>query len=200
MPLLKNYPVQYIHEPWTAPEHVQKAARCVVGMDYPKPIIDHEMASKQNQERMRQVYQHLSTYRNTKTPEENEHKTAAGETFVSANKNSNTTLTVQQREEQTQLMPAPEAPSSSQAAHLLQKLSCRQPNTTSIILDLPTGTGSGVELDDQALEIDALTPSINNYQSQVDNASYLKDQPNQAELDDYQTQFLDVTESSGSKN
>ena len=63
LPVLKNYPINYIHEPWKAPEQVQKAARCIVGVDYPKPMIDHEFFAKQNQERMRQVYQTLSTYR-----------------------------------------------------------------------------------------------------------------------------------------
>ena len=63
IPVLKNYPINYIHEPWKAPDQVQKAAKCVVGVDYPKPMIDHELAGRQNQERMRQVYQQLSTYR-----------------------------------------------------------------------------------------------------------------------------------------
>ena len=69
MPALKNYPIQYIHEPWVAPEQVQKAARCVVGIDYPKPMIDHEIAAKQNQECLKQVYQQLSTYLYIKSPE-----------------------------------------------------------------------------------------------------------------------------------
>ena len=41
----------------------------VVLLDYPKPMIDHVTAGKHNQERMKQVYQQLSTYRNIKTPE-----------------------------------------------------------------------------------------------------------------------------------
>ena len=32
-------------------------------------MIDHEMAAKQNQERMKQVYQQLSTYQYVKSPE-----------------------------------------------------------------------------------------------------------------------------------
>ena len=31
LPVLKNYPTRYIHEPWTAPKDVQKSARCIVG-------------------------------------------------------------------------------------------------------------------------------------------------------------------------
>ena len=50
-----------------ASEQVQKAAKCIVGIDYPKPMIDHISAAKQNQERMKQVYQQVSTYQSTTT-------------------------------------------------------------------------------------------------------------------------------------
>ena len=63
IPILKNYPNQYIYEPWNAPELVQKAANCVVGVDYPKPMINHAEGSRLNIERMKQVYQQLSHYR-----------------------------------------------------------------------------------------------------------------------------------------
>ena len=60
MPILKGYPAKYIYEPWTAPEHVQRAARCIVGKDYPVPMVNHAEASRINMERMMQVYQSLS--------------------------------------------------------------------------------------------------------------------------------------------
>ncbi|XP_041651051.1 cryptochrome-2 [Cheilinus undulatus] len=63
IPILKDYPNRYIYEPWNAPESVQKAANCVVGVDYPKPIINHAEVSRLNIERMKQVYQQLSHYR-----------------------------------------------------------------------------------------------------------------------------------------
>ncbi|KAM4619422.1 cryptochrome-2 [Polymixia lowei] len=63
IPILKNYPNRYIYEPWNAPESVQKAASCVVGVDYPKPMINHAEGSRLNIERMKQVYQQLSHYR-----------------------------------------------------------------------------------------------------------------------------------------
>ncbi|XP_059191050.1 cryptochrome-2 [Centropristis striata] len=63
IPILKDYPNRYIYEPWNAPESVQKAANCVVGVDYPKPMINHAEASRLNIERMKQVYQQLSHYR-----------------------------------------------------------------------------------------------------------------------------------------
>lgn len=56
-------PVQYIHEPWTAPEIVQKATKCIIGKDYPLPMVNHAVASKINIQRMKQVYQQLTTYR-----------------------------------------------------------------------------------------------------------------------------------------
>ena len=48
VPELKDMPTKYIFKPWTAPEEVQKAANCFIGRDYPKPIIDHASARKEN--------------------------------------------------------------------------------------------------------------------------------------------------------
>ncbi|XP_038156594.1 cryptochrome-2 [Cyprinodon tularosa] len=63
VPILKDYPNRYIYEPWNAPEALQKAVNCVVGVDYPKPMINHAEGSQLNIERMKQVYQQLSHYR-----------------------------------------------------------------------------------------------------------------------------------------
>ncbi|XP_050306949.1 cryptochrome-1-like isoform X1 [Anthonomus grandis grandis] len=63
LPILKNMPTQYIHEPWMSPENVQKAAKCIVGTDYPLPMVNHISVSKINIQRMKQVYQQLSNYR-----------------------------------------------------------------------------------------------------------------------------------------
>ena len=41
IPKLKAFPVQYIYEPWTAPLDVQQQAGCVIGHDYPAPMLDH---------------------------------------------------------------------------------------------------------------------------------------------------------------
>jgi cryptochrome len=46
LPVLKNMPAKYVYEPWLAPLDVQKKAGCVVGVDYPAPIVDHATASK----------------------------------------------------------------------------------------------------------------------------------------------------------
>lgn len=58
--MLKHFPNKYIHEPWTAPEQVQVAARCVVGRDYPLPMVNHQQASRINLQRIRLVYQQLT--------------------------------------------------------------------------------------------------------------------------------------------
>lgn len=40
LPKLKNIPAEYIHAPWLAPSEVQKEAECIIGKDYPKPVVD----------------------------------------------------------------------------------------------------------------------------------------------------------------
>ncbi|KAG4065954.1 hypothetical protein HA402_006672 [Bradysia odoriphaga] len=64
LPCLRTFPLRYIHEPWSAPEDVQRVAKCIIGQDYPLPIVNHIRASRINMDRMRQAYQQLSKYRN----------------------------------------------------------------------------------------------------------------------------------------
>lgn len=40
VPELANFPSEYIHYPWKAPSYIQQQAGCVIGTDYPKPIVD----------------------------------------------------------------------------------------------------------------------------------------------------------------
>ncbi|PNH10276.1 (6-4)DNA photolyase [Tetrabaena socialis] len=56
LPVLKDMPAKYIYEPWTAPLEVQRRAGCVVGVDYPRPILDHAVVSKRNTARMAEAY------------------------------------------------------------------------------------------------------------------------------------------------
>lgn len=42
IPQLCKYPAEYIYEPWKAPKSVQQAAGCVIGKDYPSPIVEHD--------------------------------------------------------------------------------------------------------------------------------------------------------------
>ncbi|XP_023343983.1 cryptochrome-1, partial [Eurytemora carolleeae] len=56
LPQLKKYPDKYIYSPWEAPLAVQKAAGCIIGQDYPRPIVDHTVISKINIGRMKKAY------------------------------------------------------------------------------------------------------------------------------------------------
>jgi len=44
VPELARVPDAHIHEPWTMPPAVQDASGCVIGRDYPAPIVDHAFA------------------------------------------------------------------------------------------------------------------------------------------------------------
>jgi deoxyribodipyrimidine photo-lyase len=41
VPELRDVPDEYLREPWEMPPEAQKAAGCVLGRDYPVPIVDH---------------------------------------------------------------------------------------------------------------------------------------------------------------
>eukprot|EP00741_Cyanophora_paradoxa_P025734 tig00000391_g24833.t1 len=56
VPELARFPAQYIYEPWSAPLAAQQKAGCVVGKDYPRPIVDHAAASKRNMGRMKDAF------------------------------------------------------------------------------------------------------------------------------------------------
>ena len=43
LPVLKDMPKEYIYEPWKAPKSIQEKVGCVVGLDYPNRIVDHEV-------------------------------------------------------------------------------------------------------------------------------------------------------------
>jgi deoxyribodipyrimidine photo-lyase len=40
VPELRKVPDQYLSEPWRMPREVQRAAGCLIGRDYPEPIVD----------------------------------------------------------------------------------------------------------------------------------------------------------------
>lgn len=54
--MLKKFPAEYIYEPWRAPRSIQERAECIVGKDYPRPIVEHEVAHKKNIQRMKAAY------------------------------------------------------------------------------------------------------------------------------------------------
>lgn len=75
LPQLRNYPAKYIYEPWKAPIADQKAAGCIIGVDYPKPIVEHQSVSKENMGRMAKAYEaHKAGIGSTSTA-----KSASGE-------------------------------------------------------------------------------------------------------------------------
>lgn len=53
LPELANVPDCYLTEPWAMPAGVQEAAGCVIGREYPEPIVDHAEARRQALERYR---------------------------------------------------------------------------------------------------------------------------------------------------
>ena len=53
-------PSKYIYEPIAAPKSVQKAAKCIVGYNYPVPMINHAKANAINLERMKMLYRQLA--------------------------------------------------------------------------------------------------------------------------------------------
>lgn len=48
VPELKHMPDRYIYRPWEAPAAVQKQAGCIIGMDYPAPIVEHKTVREVN--------------------------------------------------------------------------------------------------------------------------------------------------------
>jgi deoxyribodipyrimidine photo-lyase len=44
IPALAKVPAKYVHEPWTLPPLLAAEAGCVIGRDYPAPIVDHAEA------------------------------------------------------------------------------------------------------------------------------------------------------------
>jgi len=68
VPLLKKFPDKYIYEPWLAPKETQQAAGCIIGEDYPKPIVDHKVVSSQNKTKMKQAYDQKKKKSGTNEP------------------------------------------------------------------------------------------------------------------------------------
>jgi deoxyribodipyrimidine photo-lyase len=46
VPELADVPTGKLPEPWTMTADEQRAARCVIGRDYPAPIVDHAFERK----------------------------------------------------------------------------------------------------------------------------------------------------------
>ncbi|WP_439477466.1 cryptochrome/photolyase family protein [Brevundimonas sp.] len=46
VPELRGVPDRWLHAPWTAPPEVLRDARVSLGADYPRPVVDHDLARK----------------------------------------------------------------------------------------------------------------------------------------------------------
>ncbi|MFZ1250215.1 MAG: deoxyribodipyrimidine photo-lyase [Candidatus Microsaccharimonas sp.] len=55
VPELKNVPMKYLSQPWTMPDDLQKQSKCIIGKDYPKPIVDHSEARQRALEKYRSL-------------------------------------------------------------------------------------------------------------------------------------------------
>jgi deoxyribodipyrimidine photo-lyase len=53
LPALRKVPTKYIHAPWEMPPEVQASSGCVIGKDYPAPIVDHAVAKARAVEKFR---------------------------------------------------------------------------------------------------------------------------------------------------
>ena len=57
VPILKHFPAEFIYEPWLAPMDVQIKSKCIIGKDYPKPLVDQHTASKDNMAKMKDAFE-----------------------------------------------------------------------------------------------------------------------------------------------
>jgi deoxyribodipyrimidine photo-lyase len=55
VPELAGVPQKYVHAPWKMPSDLQHEIGCVIGHDYPAPVIDHGWARKRTLEAFRQA-------------------------------------------------------------------------------------------------------------------------------------------------
>jgi deoxyribodipyrimidine photo-lyase len=53
VPQLRSVPDEHLTEPWTMPHETQASCGCLIGRDYPAPIVDHGEARRQALERFR---------------------------------------------------------------------------------------------------------------------------------------------------
>jgi len=61
VPELKNIPIEYIYSPWEAPKDVQEEAGCIIGKDYPEPVVDHDTVVRRNKEMMESLQVDIMT-------------------------------------------------------------------------------------------------------------------------------------------
>ena len=55
VPELRDVPPEKLAQPWTMTDEEQRAAGCVIGRDYPQPIVDHKRERERAMARYRAV-------------------------------------------------------------------------------------------------------------------------------------------------
>ena len=60
LPELQNVPLGFIHEPWLMNDTLQDRSRCMIGKDYPHPIIEYKPSYNNAKERIRKVREGIS--------------------------------------------------------------------------------------------------------------------------------------------
>jgi len=63
VPELAKMPTKYIYKPCTAPLSVQQQAGCIIGRDYPAPVVDHKVAREANLQRFAAALEELKSGR-----------------------------------------------------------------------------------------------------------------------------------------
>ena len=59
LPQLQSFPKEYIFSPWMAPRDLQEQCNCIIGIDYPFPIVDHVTAGTICVERLKQSFKSI---------------------------------------------------------------------------------------------------------------------------------------------
>ncbi len=52
VPELHSVPIEHIHEPWKMTPMEQQFHKCIIGVDYPKPIVDVKASAKQARDKI----------------------------------------------------------------------------------------------------------------------------------------------------
>jgi deoxyribodipyrimidine photo-lyase len=56
VPELARVPTAWIHEPYRMPPELQRQYGCVIGVDYPAPIVAHESAARAARQKLFEAY------------------------------------------------------------------------------------------------------------------------------------------------
>ena len=60
LPILEKVPKDFIHEPWLMESRLQGEVNCIIGKDYPAPIVDFKSSYRMAKDRIKQVRQNNS--------------------------------------------------------------------------------------------------------------------------------------------